>query len=135
MIQMTCPGCGKTLRILDKFLGENGKCRSCLTRIEVTVPPGIRMEDPHLPTLQMVPVDPSHDSEEELGNDLVYCPNCHDTIILLFPYEGMEMVCNRCGASWTLEKLAREVEDEIEFTSPAIRETWVHMRMRIPGTL
>ena len=134
MIQMTCPGCGKTLRILDKFMGGTGKCRSCLTRIEVTVPPGIWMEDLETPSLHIIPVDEQSEGPVE-GRDLIYCPSCHDTIILLFPYEGMEMICNQCGASWTLEKLAQNVEDEIEFTGPAIRATWAQVRTRMPGTL
>ena len=135
MIQMECPECGKTLRIREKYLGTTGKCRRCLTRIKVVVPPGVWKEDSESPSLQMTPiVDPST-SEEESDRVLVYCPNCRDIIPLLFPYDGMEMICNQCGMSWTLEKLAREVEDEIEFTSPAIRETWVQVRTRMPGTL
>lgn len=126
MIEMQCPKCGKTLRIQDNYLGTTGKCKACLTRINVTVPPGIHKENPVVLTLEPI--------EETTQSTSVYCPGCRNPIPLRIPCEKTRMACERCGSIWILEKLAQQVEDE-DFTSPAIRETWPQPRTRMPETL
>ena len=127
MIQMTCPGCGKTLRIRDKYLGTTGKCKRCLTQVTVEIPPGIHMENPGVISFETIPTDNQATS--------VFCPGCRNTIPLDLPCENTKITCERCGTVWTLEKLARKIEEGDEFTSPVIRETWQQTRTRMPETL
>ena len=132
MIQMNCPGCGKLLRIGSHHLGVTGQCKRCHSPIKVTVPPGIFIPDAETPSLVMKLAGEAKDKEPVQ----VHCPECRDAIPLYSVVYGMEMLCNRCGAEWTLDEsfisrgplFSSDADDDLP--TPALRETFARSRTR-----
>ncbi|MEO1235420.1 MAG: hypothetical protein AAFX76_01385 [Planctomycetota bacterium] len=54
-IDVTCPGCSKTLRVHDRYAGRRGKCPACGGAVEIPAPaPPEPIDDPQL---EIVPED------------------------------------------------------------------------------
>ena len=104
-IQVTCPACGKVLRVSDSAAGKKGKCPGCGNAIQV---PMVSQQDAFATPLGKV-IEARSDvgSFQPTGGGASQCPHCGQSLDLASIPGGTQISCPVCGNDFTSGAPAR----------------------------